>query len=312
MNLKKILLIGGSGFIGGALAEALAKRGYFVTVPTRQRERARHLLPLPTVEVIAADVFDRATLDALVRRHDVVINLLGILHGDFEKAHVAFPRMVAESCVQGGVKRLLHMSALNADPNGASQYLRSRGRGEAAVWAVANSADLAVTMFRPSVVFGEGDRFLNMFASLAKKFPLIPLGSPDARFQVVWVGDVARAIVTAIDLPETFGKTYPLAGPAVYTLHELLAFVIAITGARCKIISLGTGLSTLQAAVFEHLPGKLITRDNLASMSLPNTSAEAFPAIFGEAHAMESVVPGYMHGSAGRACYARLRQGIHK
>ncbi len=312
MQPKNILLLGGSGFIGGAVAEALSRRGAFVTVPTRRRERAKHLLPLPACEVVEADVFDRAALDELVCRHDAVINLLGILHGDFEKVHVMFARMLAGTCVRGGVKRLIHMSALNADIKGPSEYLRSRGRGEAAVWDIANSSGLAVTVFRPSVVFGEQDRFLNMFASLVKKFPLLPLGTPDAQFQVVWVEDVARAIVNTLGLTETIGKTYPLVGPRVYTLRALLEFVIAVTGAHCKIIGLGDGLSALQASVFEHLPGKLITRDNLASMSLPNTSAEPFPAIFGAPAAMEAVVPGYMNGHVGRTRYAQLRQGIVK
>lgn len=309
MNPARILLIGGSGFIGSAVAEALTKRGHVVTVPTRQRERARHLLPLPTCEVIEADVFDRATLDALISQHDIVINLLGILHGDFERVHAYFPKMIAESCAQNGVKRLIQMSALNADINGPSEYLRSRGRGEAAVLAVAKATGLAVTIFQPSVVFGAGDHFLNMFARLVKLFPVIPLGSPDAEFQVVWVEDVARAIAISIEMPECIGQTYPLVGPKTYTLRALIEFVIGLTATRCKVIGLGAGLSTLQAAVFELLPGKLITRDNLASMRLPSTSSTPFPAIFGAASAMEGVVPGYMSGGAGRGRYQRLREG---
>lgn len=304
-----ILLVGGSGFIGSAVAEALTKRGHSVTVPTRQRERARHLLLLPTCDVVEADVFDRATLDALTSRHDIVINLLGILHGDFERVHAQFPKLIAESCAQNGVHRLLQMSAINADVNGPSEYLRSRGRGEAAVWAVAKTSALAVTVFQPSVVFGAGDHFLNMFAGLVKLFPVVPLGSPDAEFQVVWVEDVARAIALSIEMPECVGQTYPLVGPKTYTLRALIEFVIGLSASRCKVIGLGTGLSTLQAAVFERLPGKLITRDNLASMRLPSTSAMPFPSIFGTPSAMEAVVPGYMRGGAGRGQYQRLRRG---
>ncbi len=308
MHTTKVLLLGGSGFIGSAIAEALTKGGYDVTVPCRQRERAKHLLLLPTCEVIEANVFDHVTLDTLVRGHDVVINLIGILHGDFEFTHVRFPQMVAECCVANRVNRLLHMSALNADVSGPSEYLRSRGRGESAVLKVAQSTGLAVTIFQPSVVFGEGDHFLTMFAMLAKICPLIPLGSPTALFQVVWVEDVTRAFVRAITLPATIGKTYPLVGPAVYTLRQLLEYVISQSGSRCKIFGLGPTLSRLQATVFEFLPGKLITRDNLASMSLPNTFPDPFPSIFGAPSALEGVVPGYMPGQSGRARYQSLRQ----
>lgn len=307
MHTTKVLLLGGSGFIGCAIAEALTKGGYDVTVPSRQRERAKHLLLLPTCEVIEANVFDHATLDLLVRGHDVVINLIGILHGNFEFTHVRFPQMVAECCAANHVNRLLHMSALNADATGPSEYLRSRGHGEAAVLKVAQSTGLAVTIFRPSVVFGEGDHFLNMFAMLAKVFPIIPLGSPAALFQVVWVEDVARAFVRAITLPATIGKTYPLVGPTVYTLQQLLEYVISQSGSRCKILGLGPTLSKLQATVFEFLPGKLITRDNLASMRLPNTSPDPFPSIFGAPSALEGVVPGYMPGQSGRARYQSFR-----
>ena len=307
MQIKKILILGGAGFIGSALAETLTKRGHPVTIPTRQRESAKHLLMLPTCDVIQANVRDLATLNELVKSHDVVVNLIGILHGDFEAVHVQFPRMVADACVRQGVKRLVHMSALNADKNGPSEYLKSRGRGEEAVTNVAEKSGLGVTIFRPSVVFGEHDKFLNMFAKLVAIFPIMPLGSPNATFQVVWVEDVARALALAIDMPDTIGGTYPLVGPEVYTLRELIDFVIRETGATCKVVGLGSTLSMIQASVFGMLPGKLITRDNLASMSLPNTSPTPFPAIFGQPSAMPAVVRAYLNTNVGRGRYARFR-----
>jgi NADH dehydrogenase len=308
--MKKILLLGGSGFIGSAIAEALTKRGDFVTVPTRDRERAKHLLLLPTCDVVSARISDPQTLDALIRSHDVVINLVGILHGDFEAVHVQFPKRVAEACAQHGVARLLHMSAIGADINGPSNYLRSRGRGEAAVREVAERTGLAVTMFRPSVVYGAGDKFLNMFMGLVKLFPVIPLGSPNATFQVVWVEDVARAVTMSIDMPDTIGKTYPLVGPKVYTLRQLIEFVIQISGKRRAVLGLGAGLSAFQATVFEFLPGKIMTRDNVASMQIPNTSDEPFPAIFGHPAAMEDTVYSYMHEGGGRGRYQQFREGV--
>ena len=275
MRISKVLLIGGTGFIGASIAEQLARQEIFITCPTRRRERGKHLFTLPTIDVVEADVFNKAQLEELVSRHDAVINLAGILHGDFERVHVALPKMVAQACAKTGVARLIHMSALNADIDGPSDYLRSRGRGEAAVWEVckANPA-LKVTMFRPSVVFGENDAFLNLFAGLLKFFPLLPLGSPKARFQPVWVEDVARAFVSSINLLATNNQTFVLVGPRVYTLRELVDFVAALTARRRLIIGLGATLSMLQASVFGMLPGKLITPDNVRSMTLPSTSEQ--------------------------------------
>lgn len=308
MIINRVLLIGGSGFIGTSVAEHLSAQNIQVTVPTRRAERAKHLLMLPTVDVVEADVFRAAEMDDLVRAHDAVINLTGILHGDFERVHVTLPKLLAETCARAGVSRFINMSALNADVGGPSEYLRSRGRGEAAVWAVAKSnPSLHVTVFRPSVVFGERDKFLNMFAGLVKLFPVIPLGSADARFQPVWVEDVARAIAMCIALPESSGQTYTLVGPKVYTLRQLLEFVAATIGKHRIVVGLGPQLSMLQAKVFGVLPGKIITPDNVRSMSLPSTSNQAFPAIFGRASAMESVVPGYLRG-VGIGARARYQQ----
>lgn len=308
MRPQKILILGGAGFIGASLAQMLVKRGDDVTIPTRHRERAKHLFMLPTCEVVEANVHDPATLAALVHGRDVVVNLIGILHGDFEAVHVVFARRVAEACAAAGVKRLLHMSALNADGNGPSEYLRSRWRGEAAVHAVARAHGLALTMFRPSVVFGEHDRFLNLFARLVNVFPLLPLGSPHAEFQVVWVEDVARALTIAIETPATIGHTYPLVGPDVFTLRALIDFVIDTTRANCIVVNLGAALSILQATVFGLLPGKLITRDNVASMSIPNISKEGFPPIFGTPAPMRATVHEYMQKTQGRGRYPSHRE----
>jgi NADH dehydrogenase len=310
MKINKVLLLGGSGFIGSAVAEQLTRQGIDITVPTRVAMRARHLLLLPTIDIVEADVHDPAQLAELVRGQDTVINLVGILHGDFERDHVELPRTVAAACAKAGVPRLLHMSALNADKDGPSEYLRSRGHGEAAVWSIARqNPGLAVTMFRPSVVFGEGDKFLNMFAKLVKVSPFIPLGSPDARFQPVWVEDVARAIAQSLTMRETFGNTYPLVGPGVYTLRQLLEFVMSATGKKRPILGLGSALSALQAAVFGHLPGKVITSDNLKSMSIPSTSDQPFPAIFGTAHALETIAAAYLSPDhqPGRQRYDQFR-----
>ena len=312
MKINKVLLLGGSGFIGASVADQLSAQEIFVTVPTRRRERGKHLFPLPTVDVVEADIFNAAELRALVRQHDAVINLTGILNGDFERVHVRLPKMVADACVEAGVSRLICMSALNADVNGPSDYLRSRGRGEAAVRAVcAANPSLCITTFRPSVVFGENDEFLNLFARIIKLFPAIPLGTPDAKVQPVWVEDVARAIVMSINRFETIGQTYPLVGPKVYSMRDLWEFVAATTSRRRVIVGLGQAISSLQAMVVGMLPGKLklLTPDNVRSMSVPSTSDQPFPALFGSAATMESVVPAYLNvkDGGGRARYQHFR-----
>jgi uncharacterized protein YbjT (DUF2867 family) len=319
MQLKRVLILGGSGFIGSALAEQFSKRGMQITVPTRNRDRAKHLLVLPACEVIVANIFDRATLQKLIVDADCVVNLVGILHGDFDRVHVQFPKLVAELCAVNNTPRLLHMSALNADVNGPSAYLQSRGKGEAAVREAVGAKvgaalgnRTALTIFRPSVVFGAEDKFLNLFSGLLKIFPIIPLGSPNALFQPIWVEDVARAIAESAQNTVTFGQSYNLCGPEVYSLKQLLQFVATTMGKHRFIFGLGAGLSNLQAAVFEHLPKKMITRDNVKSMSLPNIDSAPFPAVFGfSPSALASIVPTYLGAQnarvSGRMRYQNLR-----
>ncbi|HEX4858991.1 MAG TPA: complex I NDUFA9 subunit family protein [Usitatibacteraceae bacterium] len=304
-----VVLFGGSGFIGSAVAAQLAAQGHVVTVPTRVEARARHLSVLPTVSTVECNIADPAALARLLEGADAVVNLVGILHGDFESAHVRLPEQIAMAAAAARVSRMVQMSALAASITGPSAYLQSRERGEAAVARVAAAhPGLSVTILQPSVVFGEGDKFLNMFAALAKVAPVIPLGSPSALFQPVWVGDVARAVRISIENPACAGRTYPLAGPRVYTLRELVELAMTLSGHRRPIIGLPPALTLLQAWVFEHLPGRLITRDNVRSMQVPNTSPEPFPAVFGSAHALEPIAASYLCDAQLRDGYAGLRQ----
>lgn len=289
MEGKRILLLGGTGFIGTAIAQQLCANGDFVTVATRHAARAQHLRVLPTCEVVVADVYDVGALKKLIANADAVINLIGILHGDFIRAHVTLPASIATICAAFGVPRLIHMSALGADVSGPSAYQRSRGEGEASVRAALAGAACGVTIFRPSVVFGAGDKFINLFAELSTLFPVIPLGSPEARFQPVWVEDVARAIVRCLDLPETIGATYPLVGPKVYTLRALVQFAASTRARKPLLLGLGEALSMLQATLFQYLPGKIITTDNVRSMRVPNISTIPFPALFGAPASLETV-----------------------
>ena len=303
MKVDNVLVLGGSGFIGRHLVNAFAARAIKVTVPSRRRERAKHLLPLPTVDVVETDILVPGVLEALLRDHQAVINLVGVLHGDFDRLHVELPKAVVAACRVQGVKRLLHVSALGVSPSTPSAYLLYKARGEEAVLA---ARELAVTVFRPSVIFGPEDSFLNTFAKLARFFPVLPIASPQARFQPVYVGDVARAMNHALDELDTQGKAYELCGPREYTLKELVEYVCRVTGRHRAVIGLPRGLGYVQAFVMEKLPGKLITRDNLRSMEVPNVCGASFP--FGiQPEALEAAAPAYLAPMGPRERYPKLR-----
>jgi NADH dehydrogenase len=304
MQQRNFLVVGGSGFVGRHLVAALAARGASVTVPTRRRERAKQLILLPTVDVVEADARDSGALASLAAGCDVVVNLAGILHGPgFKLAHVELAQAVVNACRRAGVKRLLHMSALGADPAAPSEYLRSKGQGEQAVLA---ADDLQVTVFRPSVIFGPEDRFLNLFARLAALLPVLVLGSPEARFQPVYVGDVVKAMLAALENREAAGKRYDLCGPQQYTLRELVEFVCEVTGRRRLIIGLPDGLSYLQAWAMEMLPGPLLTRDNYRSMQVPSVCDCGFP--FGiQPAALQDAALTWLAPSGPREHYPQLR-----
>jgi NADH dehydrogenase len=318
MKVSSVLVVGGSGFIGRHLVAALAAQGIRVAVPSRHRERAKHLILLPTVEVIEADVFAPGELERLAYGKQAVVNLVGILHSrrgrrdergpndygpDFARVHVELPQAIVAACRAQGVRRLLHISALGVSAAAPSEYLRSKAIGEQAVLA---ADDLDVTVFRPSVVFGPEDRFLNQFAHLARLMPVLAIPCPQARFQPVYVQDVARAMARALDDPESFGKAYELCGPREYTLAELVETVCRITGHGRMVVGLPDRLSYLQAAIMEKLPGKPMTRDNYRSLQVPSCCTGAFP--FGLApHALEAVAPAWLAPSGPRERYPQLR-----
>lgn len=307
MDYRNVLVIGGTGFIGSHIIAKLATTGCRVTVPTRRETHASHLLPLPDVEqVIEANVHDDAQLDRLMHGQHAVINLVGILHGkrgpagsryghDFARAHVELPKRIVAACEKHGVRRLLHMSALGADRNGPSMYQRSKADGEA---AALSSPAVATTVFRPSVVFGDQDRFLNLFASLQKVLPVMLLAGANAKFQPVYVEDVAEAFVIALHDKRTIGKVYELAGPKVYTLRELVQLAGEYTGHRRPVIALPDALARIQAFLLEHMPGgPVMTRDNLDSMKVDNVRRSALADELGITWtSLEAVAPYYLLG----------------
>lgn len=289
--MKKALLIGGTGFLGGAIARRLAKADFSLTLPTRRRERSKHLTMLPTTEVVEVDVHDEATLARLMAGQDVVISLVGILKGNFQRNHVELPGKIARAAATTGVPRLLHISALAATPDAPSEYLRSKAAGEAALRAAYPEA----TVFQPSVIFGRGDAFLTLFAGLQKLAPVVPLACPTARFQPVWVEDVVAAVVASLDQPESRGQTYPLCGPRAYTLRELVAYAGKVSGHPRPILGLPLALSYLQAFLMEFVPNGPMTRDNVRSMQIPSVCPAGCTLPFGlTATPLEAVAPGYL------------------
>jgi NADH dehydrogenase len=307
---QRVVVVGGSGFVGRHLVARLAAAGHDIVVPTRRREAAKHLILLPTVEVVEADVFDRVALARLLAGATAVVNLVGILNESgrttFTRSHVELARTLTAACAAAGIRRFLQMSALHADPAGPSRYLRSKGEAE----AIVRSSPLGWTIFRPSVIFGPEDSFLNLFARVARLLPVIALASPNARFQPVYVGDVAHCMAQALTEEASEGENYDLCGPGVYTLRELVRYVGEVSGAVRPIIPLGAGLSKLQATVLEMLPGQLMSRDNLASMSRDSVCDCPFPATFGILPtAMEAVAPEYLAPAAMRSHYAAYRAG---
>lgn len=309
MIISTICVLGGSGFVGRHVCAALAARGYRVRVPTRSPEHAKFLTLLPTVEPIAADVHDAATLKALFHGCDAVINLVGVLHGgrgraSFAAAHVDLARKVIDACRETGVHRVLHMSALNAAADGPSEYLRSKGQAEAAMRA----SGLEVTMFRPSVVFGREDTFLNMFAALLKSFPAMIVPAAQARFQPVYVEDVAQAFAASLQTQSSIGKRYDLCGPKSYTLKELAEFVAQATG-RCRVIfGADATLTNIMAFAMECLPGKMMSMDNVRSMTVDSVCGEACVFPFGIVpQAVETTAPAWLAYRTPRGRYARFR-----
>jgi uncharacterized protein YbjT (DUF2867 family) len=308
MDITTVAVLGGSGFIGRHVCQRLAAEGYRVRVATRDRERAKeHLILLPTVDVAAVTAHDPAQLAAFVSGADAVINLVGVLHDGsrergFQSAHVDLARKVVAACRERGVPRLLHMSALAAGRDGPSRYLRTKGEAE----AIIRESGLAWTLFRPSVVFGRDDSFLNLFATLLRFAPVLALASPQTRFQPVFVEDVAAAFVKGLADIGSHGRSYDLCGPRVYTLRELVEYVGRVTGRPRMIVGLNDTLSYCQALVMEWLPVKLMTRDNYYSMKVDSVCGCEFP--FGIAPtALEAVAPSWLGHRTPRARYQGFR-----
>lgn len=297
MSNKTITILGATGYVGVQLAARLNARGYTIKALTRHKCRHNKLMVLSNVTMIEADTHDQATLEQHFKGCDAVINLVGILNEEgrtthtFQNAHVELAKKTVNACKAAGVTRLLHMSALNADSEkGSSEYLRSKGQGEAAVFAAAGD-DVAVTAFRPSVIFGAEDRFFNRFASLINLLPVFPLACGSSKLAPVFIGDVCDRIIDALENGSSAGKSINIVGPKEYTLEDLVSYTARVAGVEIKIINLPEWAAKLQAKIMGFVPGKPFSMDNYNSLQTDSTCDEEEAK---QLTSIEAVVPGYI------------------
>ncbi len=291
---QNICLIGGSGFLGTELAGQLINRGHSVRVLSRDLRKMKSLRVVPSIEVLQVDPYEANSLADAIAGQDVVINLVGILNtsvgkgGSFEEAHVNLASNIRDACGTAGVKRVIQISSLKADAeNGPSEYLRSKGQAV----DILKDGDLDLTIFCPSVIFGNGDGLFTRFANLLQAMPAMPLACPDSRFAPVFVGDVASRIVAAIDDPETIGQSFNLCGPDIMTLREIVEYTAEVLDISRPIIGLPASIAKAQAFVMELVPGKPFSRDNYESLQV-DSICEACDGT--EPTGIKKIVPTYL------------------
>jgi uncharacterized protein YbjT (DUF2867 family) len=269
----KILITGGSGFVGGHLVRRLAGAGHAVTVATRYAPAARDLTVVPGVTIRQLDPYNLEALSAALDGHDLAINLVGILNErgfggkGFRRAHVELVEKLIIACEAAGVGRLIHMSALNAG-RGDSHYLKTRGEAERLVEQAQAGGQLRTCLFRPSTIFGPDDSFLNRFAGLLKISPMLPLACPSARFAPVYVGDVVEAFARVIEQDRLDGQAYELCGAEIWSLKDLVVWLAGQLGLRRLIVGLPGPLGRLQGLAFDLVPGKPFSSDNFKSLQV--------------------------------------------
>ncbi len=315
MLIKRIAILGGTGFVGRSLCNRLAELGYELKVLTSNREYNRdELILLPGLQLIECNVHDQEQLTFQLSDCDAAINLVGILNEKgnsgkgFRKAHVELAEKLLAACMANGVRRILQMSALNADAKeGSSHYLRTKGEAEDLLHN--NTAGIHVTSYRPSVIFGRHDSFFNRFAGLLKVTPLwFPLACHNSKFAPVYVLDVVEMMVRTLKDPESYGQRYQLCGPKVYTLKQLVEYTADVLGIKRRVIPLNDLLSRLQAAIFDFVPGKPFSTDNYLSTRVDSVCSVHDLARFDiDAKSIESIVPGYLTHHSYRSRYFQFR-----
>lgn len=319
MRLLKICILGGTGFVGTRLAARLTKEGHRVTVLSRDRERHKHLRVLPGLTLENCDVYDEAELSERFRGQDVIVNLIGILNehgfggGGFRRAHVELVRGALRAARSAGVRRFLQVSALGAAADAPSHYLRSKGQAERLIREAGDGLDW--TIYRPSVIFGPGDAFLNRFAALQGAIPLVfPLAMPNAKLQPVFVDDVVEALVRGLNDASSRLHVYELGGPRIYTLREIVALVAKLSGRRRWIIGLPKVAARLLALALDFVPGRPFSSDNYRSLQVDSVcTVDGLAALGIRPQSIEGAARRYLGAFEDNArlsrCRAHARRG---
>jgi NADH dehydrogenase len=305
MHSQVVTVFGGSGFVGRYVVKRLAQLGAVVRVPSRRPERALFLKPLGAIGQINIEPWNSTAageVDRLLAGSDHAVSLIGILFeaskGDFDRVQGRLPGEIAKAVAAHGLKRMVHVSAIGADASAKVAYARTKAAGEAA----ARAAFPGVTVLRPSIVFGPEDNFFNRFARMSQIMPALPLiGGGGTRFQPVYVGDVAEAVIAGLQRDDAAGRTYELGGPSIYTFRELLRYLLEVTGRRRLLLNLPFGLATLQAGLLELLPVPPLTRDQVAMLRRDNVVSPSMPGLaeLGIAPTpLEVIVPTYLRAFA--------------
>lgn len=301
MSQQVVTIFGGSGFLGRYIVQELAEKGYRIKVATRFPDDSLFLKPSGTVGQIApifADIRDADSINKAIKGSDIVINAIGILYEKgkqrFAKVHAQGAEAIAKAAKKEGVTKLIHISALGVDQPSKSKYARTKHDGEKAVLKAFKDA----TILRPSVVFGPEDNFFNMFASLARFLPALPLiGGGKTKFQPVYAGDIAKAVVAAIKNDKAQGKTYELGGPEILDFKEIMQYVLRETKQCRFLVPLPFSVASLEAFFLEFFPKPLLTRDQVKLLKVDNVvskKAKGFKDLGIEPTALDAIVPEYL------------------
>ncbi len=270
--MKVISVFGGSGFLGSELIKSFERKEIQIRLFTRNKFNANHLKAISSLDVI--EITKKTNLKKVLVGSDIVIDLVGILHESksksFEDIHAKRLKKIASAASVAGVKRFIHVSALGASKNAPSKYLQSKAQGEHFVKQ--ECVNCTWTILKPSIIFGPKDKFINLFYTMVKYLPIILLISPFAKFQPIYVNDVVEIIIKSINDKKTFNKSYELGGPDIYSFFEIIKLIAVSQKRKICILPLRNKISYIMVRIIECLPFKIITRDNLKSMSLDNTT----------------------------------------
>jgi nucleoside-diphosphate-sugar epimerase len=307
-KFSKVVILGGTGFIGAQLATKLSPKSEKIVIPTRNIESNSGLKLIPNLKIVKTDIKDERSINQLFKDADLIINTVGILNeldedNSFDKIHYQITKKISHCIKKNNVKRYLHISSLNADPKSIGKYLKSKGQAEDFLISETSSF-CKLTIFRPSIVFGESDSFFNKFATLLKFLPIFPLACPNAKFMPVYVEDLTDFMISTINNVDSYGKKIDVTGPNEYTFRELINQTLIALKIKRIIIPLNNFLSQVQARVFEKLPGKLFTMDNYQSLQIDSCSDKGFKG----SSSIEDIIPRYLNIKYKQERFEKLRK----